>query len=89
LTYLHRDTIGSAVHIRCGEAQQTKARVHEGILAAVVIDQPIPMVASVVFDCQSLTAIKQVWARNETALVVIERSLNLWPWESAEHEEHA
>jgi len=30
-------------------------------LAAVVINEPITVVAAVVLDCQTLRAIKQVW----------------------------
>jgi hypothetical protein len=38
-----------------------KAGADEAILAAVVVNQPITVVAAVVFDCQTLMAIKQVW----------------------------
>jgi len=33
----------------------------KAILAAVVVNQPFTMVATVVFDRQVLTAVKQVW----------------------------
>jgi hypothetical protein len=46
-------------------------------LAAVVINQPIAMVAAVVLDREALMAIDQVWTGQETALVVIDGNLNL------------
>jgi hypothetical protein len=55
----------------------------------VVFNQPIAVVAAVVFDGQAVKAIEQVWTAQETALVVIDRNLNLRPWESSEYEEHS
>jgi hypothetical protein len=86
---MHRDHIGSPIYIRCGEAEQTKAGAHEAVLAAIVINQPIAMVAAVVFDCKALKGIKQIWAGYETALMVMDRNLNPRPWEAGEHEEHS
>ena len=61
VSYLHRNCIRSPVYIRCSEAEQAKAGADEAILAAVVINQAITVIAAVVFDCQPLLSIKQVW----------------------------
>ena len=61
VTHLHRDRFGTPVHVRCCEAQQAEAGANEAILAAVVINHSIPVIAAVIFDGQALTAIKQVW----------------------------
>jgi hypothetical protein len=45
------------------------------------------VVAAVVFNGQALKAIEQVWASQEAAFVVMDRNLNLRPWESSEYEE--
>jgi hypothetical protein len=60
VTHLHRNRIGSPVHVRCGEAEQPKVCGEEPVLAAIVINQPIAMVAAVVFDRQTLNAVKEV-----------------------------
>jgi hypothetical protein len=61
VTYEHRDHLWSPVYIGRCESQQTKAGADQAILAPIVIDQPLAMVAAVVFDCQALVAIKQIW----------------------------
>ena len=88
LTHLHRNRIWRSVHIRGSEAQQVEAGTDQAILAAVVINQPIAMIATVVFDCQVLAAIQQVWARYVKALVVADGTLNLRPRESGKHQKH-
>ncbi len=57
---LRHDCVGGPIYIGRGEAEQANAGAHEGILAAVVIDQPIPVVSTVVFDCETLSAKKQI-----------------------------
>jgi hypothetical protein len=89
VAYLHRDEVRVPVDVCRSEAEQAKAGADKAILAAVVFNQPIAVVAAVVFDCQTLEAIKQVWSAEETALVIMDRNLNLRPGESSEHEEHS
>ncbi len=89
MTYLHRNRIGRSVYIRCSEAEQAKARADEAILAAIVINQPITMVATVVFDRQVLKSVEKVWSAQETPLIIMYRHLNLRPRKPCEHEEHA
>jgi hypothetical protein len=89
VAHLHRDQVRIPVNVCCGEAKQAKAGADEAVLAAVVINQPIAVVAAVVFDCQSLKAIKQVWTAQESALFVVDRNLSLGRRESSEHQEHA
>jgi hypothetical protein len=60
LPHLHRNRVWRSVHIRGSEAQQMEAGADQSVLAAVVINQPIAMIATVVFDCQALAAIQQV-----------------------------
>jgi hypothetical protein len=60
LPHLHENRIWSPVHIRCSEAEQAKARADEAVLAAVVVNQAITVVAAVIFDCQALTAIEKI-----------------------------
>jgi hypothetical protein len=62
-THLHRNRTWRSVNIRGSEPQQVEAGTDQAVLAAVVINQPVAMIATVVFNCQSLPAIKQVWAR--------------------------
>jgi len=61
VSHLHHNGIGTSVDIRRSEAEKAKIGADEVILAAVVIDEPITMVTAVVFDRQTLKAIKQVW----------------------------
>ena len=89
VTHLRRDCIGSPVHVRCSEAEQAKACADEAVLPAVVINQPIAMIATVVFDRQALKAIQQVWPAQETALIVTDGNLNLRPGESCQHKENS
>src|SRR2546429_2572438 len=86
LTHLRRDRIGSPVHVRCSEAEQAKAGTDEAVLPAVVINQPIAMIATVVFDRQALKAIQQVWAGPATAVTVTDGNPNLKPGESRQHQ---
>ena len=88
MAHLHRDQIRIAVDVCCSETEKAKACADEAILAAVVINQPIAVIATVVFDCQALKAIKQVWTAQETALVVMDRNLSFRRREPSEHEEH-
>src|SRR5207245_9958889 len=89
LTHLRRDRIGSPVHVRCSEAEPAKAGTDEAVLPAVVIHQPLAMIATVVFDRQALKAIQQVWAAQETAVIVTDGNLNLRPGESRKHKENS
>jgi hypothetical protein len=88
VTYLHRDCIGTPIHIRGSEAKQAEADPDEAILAAIVSNQPITVIATVVFDRQALKAIQQVWTAYETASMVVDGNLNLRPWEPGKHEQH-
>ncbi|HEY8864317.1 MAG TPA: hypothetical protein VIO37_09120 [Candidatus Dormibacteraeota bacterium] len=88
MTNLQCNSIGSPVHIGGSEAKQAKAGTDEAVLAAIVINQPITVVAAVVFDCQALNRIKQVWAAWETVLIVMDGNLNLRSRESGQHEDH-
>ncbi len=88
LTYLHCNRVGAPEYIGCSEAEQAESGADKAILAAVVINQPITVVAAVVLDGQALKAIKQVWTAQEPALIVINRKLDLRPRKSGEHEEH-
>lgn len=87
LAYLHHNCIGSPEHIRRREAEQAQSRADEAILAAVVINEPIAVVAAVVFNGKALTAIEQVWAAQKPTLIVIDGNLDLRPRKSGEHEE--
>ena len=89
MTYLHRNRIGGSVYIRCSEAEQSKARADEAILAAIVINQPITMVAAVVFDRQLVKSVEKVWTAQEPPLIIVYRHLNLRSRKPCEHEEHA
>jgi hypothetical protein len=89
VSYLQRDQIRVPVDVCRSEAEQAKAGADEAILAAVVVNQPITMVAAVIFDSQALQAIKQVGTPQDTAMVVMDRNLNIRPGESSEHEEHS
>jgi len=60
VTHMHRNRLGGPVHIRGGEAEQTKAGTDKAILPAIVINHPVAMTAAVVFDRQALNPIKQV-----------------------------
>ena len=88
LPNLHRNCFGGAVHVGCGEAEQAKAGADEAVLAAVVLDHSITMVAAVIFDCQALTRIEQVGAAQEAASIVMDGNLNLRPRKSGQHEQH-
>jgi hypothetical protein len=88
VTYLHCNRAGSSVHVRCGEAEQAKPGADEAVLAAVVINQPVTVVAAVVLDCQALLAIKQVWSAHEMAPIVADGNLNLRPWQPSKKEDH-
>src|SRR2546425_8710530 len=61
LTHLRRDCIGSHVYVRRSEAEQAKACADKAVLPAVVINQPIAMITTVVLDRQALKAIQEVW----------------------------
>jgi hypothetical protein len=89
VTHLRRDCIGSPVHVRCSEAEQAKACADKAVLPAVVINQPIAMITTVVFDRQALKAIQHVWPAQETAVIVTDGNLNLRPGESRKHKENS
>jgi hypothetical protein len=88
LSHLHQNRIRSPVNIRCSKAKQAKADPDEAVLATIVINQPITVIAAVVFDCQPLKAIEQVRTTYETALTVMDGNLNLRPRKSGKHEQH-
>jgi hypothetical protein len=89
VAHLHRDEVWVPVYVCRSEPEEAKPRADEAILAAVVVNQPIAVVAAVIFDCQTLQAVKQVWTPQETAVVVMDRNLNIRPGKSSEHEEHS
>ena len=89
MTYLHRNYNWIPVDIGGTEAEQPEPRADKTILATVVIDQPIAMVASVVLNGQALGAVQKIWTAQEVALIVMDRNLNVRPRESSEHKEHS
>ena len=58
--HLHCDRIGTSVYVCCCETEQAKSGADETVLAAVVIDKPISVIAAVVFDGQAVPAIEEV-----------------------------
>jgi hypothetical protein len=60
VTYLHCNCVRTPVHVRRSEPKQAKSGADEAILAAVVFHHPIPVIATVEFNGQTLNAIKQV-----------------------------
>ena len=89
MTNLHRNRFGTPVHVRRGETEQSKSGPDKAILAAVVFRHPIPMIAAVEFNGQTLNAIKQVRPAQESPAIIVDGNLNLWPGKSCEHEEHS
>jgi hypothetical protein len=61
VTHLRHHCFRAAIHIRRSEAQDAKAGDNQSILPTVVINQPIAVVATVIFDRQALIPIEQVW----------------------------
>jgi hypothetical protein len=86
---LHHHGLGAPVDIGRRKAEQSEAGANESILAAVVIDHPITMVAAVEFDRQIVSAIEQIWPAYGQSTIVMDGTLNLWPRESGEYEKHA
>ena len=86
---LHRDQIRTPVYIRCREAQETKPGADEAILAAVVIDEPITMVATVVLDRQPLKPIEKVGTAQESAVMVFDGNLSVRPRDAGQNQKHA
>src|SRR5437660_9870818 len=70
-------------------ARDATIRARMAVLPAVVINQPIAMIATVVFDRQALKAIQEVWPAQETAVIVTDGNLNLRPGESRQHKENS
>jgi hypothetical protein len=89
VAHLHRDEVRVPVYVCRSEPEEAKPGADEAILAAVVVDQPITVVAAVVFDCQAMESIKQVWTAEESALVVMDRNLSFRRWKPGEHEQHS
>jgi hypothetical protein len=54
---LHCDRVGTSVDVCSREAEQAKPGADQTVLAAVVIDEPIAVIAAVVFDGKPLTGI--------------------------------
>src|SRR2546428_13891414 len=79
VTHLRRDRIGSPVHVRCSEAEQAKAGTDEAVLPAAVLNQPIAVVSTVVFDRQALKAEQHGWAAQGTAGSLTDGKLNPTP----------
>lgn len=86
--HLHYERIGSSEHIGCSESEQPKSSTDEAILAPIVINQPITVVAAVVLDGKALKTIQQVWTAQKPALIVIDGNLDLRPRKSGEHKLH-
>ena len=55
---MHRDEVWVPVYVCRSEPEEAKPRADEAILAAVVVNQPITVVAAVVFDCQAVKSIE-------------------------------
>ncbi len=89
ITDLRHNRIGRSVDVRRGEAKQPKARANEAVLAAIVRDQAIAVVAAVELDGQALRAIKQVWTSQQLAAGVTDGNLNLWPGKTGKYQEHS
>ena len=88
VTYLRVDRVRSPVHICCREAEQAIAGRDKAILAAVVINQPVTVAATVVFDRQLLTRIQEVRTAKETSLIVMDGNLNLRARQLGKYEDH-
>jgi hypothetical protein len=88
MAHLHRDEIRSPVHIRRGEPQQAEPGPDKAVLAPIIFDHSVAVVAAVVLDREAPLWIDQVWPAQETIPIVMDRNLNFGPREPSKNEEH-
>jgi hypothetical protein len=89
VTYLHRNRFGTSVHVRRSETEQAKSGADKAILAAVVFHHPIPVIAAVEFNSQTLNAVKEVRPAQESPPIIVDGNLNFRSGKSGENEEHS
>jgi hypothetical protein len=75
------------VDVRGGESQDLKSRGDQQVLTAVVFDQSIPMISTVIFDDEPRDRVVQVSPANETTIGVVEILLHLWMRQTRLHEQ--
>jgi hypothetical protein len=85
VAHLHCDRVGTSIDVRGCEAEHANAGADETVLAAVVIDKPISMIAAVVLNGQALPGIEEVRTAYEPTLIVMNRHLDLRSGKSREH----
>jgi hypothetical protein len=66
------------VDVRRGETQEPESSVEEQVLAAIILDQALPMVAAVVLENELRCGVVEIGPSDEPALGVMEIRLDLW-----------
>jgi len=74
--HLGGDDIRAIANVRGGESQQPESRIDHQVLPPVVLDQPVAMVAAVVFDDEAGCRVVEVSLRDESTAAVVEICLN-------------
>jgi hypothetical protein len=64
--HLRDQRLRAAVNVGRGEAQESIPGVDEQVLAAIILDQALAMIASVVLDDKSCRRVIEVGSRHET-----------------------
>jgi hypothetical protein len=67
------------VDVRSRETQQPESSVDKQVLPAIVLDQSVPVVTTVVLEDEPGCGIVKVRPPDEAILAVIEIRLDLWP----------
>jgi len=86
---LCRYDFGAIVDVRGREAQEPESSVDKQILATIILDQSLPMIAAVVLEDELRRGIVEVGPTDEPCLGVTEIRLDLWPRQAGLDQEPA
>ncbi len=88
-TDLCHDDVWLTMDVRGGESQQAIAGVDEQVLPAVVLDEALAVIASVIFQNESRRRVIEVCPTDELLTAVVEVGLDLRVWEAGLDEQPA
>jgi hypothetical protein len=72
---LHNHGFRGLKYVASCESEKAEASVNQPILAAVVVDQTVPVRAAVIFETELLGRVVKVGATEKAAVFVVERDL--------------
>src|ERR1700736_4369288 len=85
--HLCHNNVRAIVHICGGKAQKPKSRIDEQVLATIVLDKSVAMVATIVLEDEPRRWVVEVGPTDEPTVAIPKIRLDFGPWQASLNQE--